>query len=185
MSRKSKSRTRRNNYKSKSGKYKKVRKTQRKTRRNRRRGGGNFLDKVRRSVSAIKSKGRDLKSKMRTYATDGTWAKQPKKNLEALRDVASGLDNAKDTRLEEKLEKDQQYQKSKRKYDSRSKNINDSVGHRLGWTEEEIKRSLHHAHMDRATASGEMRKRREELAKTTDSIKDNYITSDITSVPRY
>lgn len=49
MSRKSKSRTRRNNSKSKRGKYKKVRKTQRRTRRNRQRGG--YFDDLRRGLS--------------------------------------------------------------------------------------------------------------------------------------
>jgi hypothetical protein len=62
MSRKSKSRTRRNNYKSKSGKYKKVRKTQRRTRRNRRRGGGKYFNSFKEYLG---NKSKELKEKAR------------------------------------------------------------------------------------------------------------------------
>ena len=168
MSRKSKSRTRRNNYKSKSGKYKKVRKTQRRTRRNRQRGGGNFINKLRGSVGAIRAKGRDLKSRMRTYATDRTWEKQPKKNLEALRDVADWLYEDKDTRIDAKLEKDEQYQRTKRKYDNMGKII----------TDPEIAAGRNWAHLERAKTYGALKERQRELAKTTKSIKYDGISSD-------
>ncbi len=182
MSRKSKSRTRRNNYKSKRGKYKKVRKTQRRTRRNRHRGG--FFDKLRRSVGVIKSKGRDLKSKIRTYATDGTWGNQPKENLESLKEVARRLDKARDTRLEAKLRNDGQYLKSKKLYDNRTKWMRNPGSERRCRSGNaracalETKRFLNETAHDQAEYSGEMKKRKRELARATRSIRHEAMGSD-------
>ncbi len=72
MARKSNSRTRRNNYKNKQGKYKKVRKTKRRMSRNRRRGGGAFDSLIHTAKMKFDQARRSFKKKYGVKSNDNT-----------------------------------------------------------------------------------------------------------------
>ena len=167
MVRSSKKRTKRNNYKNKQGKYKKVRKTKRRTSRNRQRGRGGFFNKLRRS---IKSKGRDLKSKVHTYMTDGKWANQPQENINTLREIRNNTLTRENTNLDKSLKTDKQYQESKK--------ISDKYLNRMNTYSPRDERPFfsgaQHLHEE---AEKEMKKRKDELEATTPQIKDRSISS--------